>query len=115
MRVAAVLDKGVLLLSVDMAGETEHALSEVVDGVDALTATSLAQALEIALLTAPEANDALFGEHVERERVDALLVDDDKGLAVAVAHLSLKLDDLPHLVVDELALALHQLFALIGV
>ncbi len=51
---------------------------EAVDRVDALSAARLAEPLQIAFLAAPQTNDALLCEHVERERVDALLVDDDE-------------------------------------
>ena len=46
-----------------------------------LTAARQHDALHVALLRAAEREDALAREHVERQRVDTLLVDDHKGLA----------------------------------
>ena len=55
-----------------------------------------------------------LGEHVERERIDAFLVDhDEAAVAVRRAERVLEVDDLAHLVVGELALGGHELVALL--
>ena len=63
----------------------------------------------------PEGEDALSGEGVQAEGVDALLVEDDEALALVVAaHLALELDDLLDAVVDELPLGLDELLPVLG-
>lgn len=53
-----------------------------------------------------------LGEHVERERIDAFLVDhDEAAVAVRRAERVLEVDDLADLVVGELALGGHELVA----
>lgn len=55
-----------------------------------------------------------LGEHVERERIDAFLVDhDEAAVAVRRAERVLEVDDLADLVVGELALGGHELVALL--
>ena len=55
-----------------------------------------------------------LGEHVQRERIDALLVDHHEVLPVRrAAQRVLEVDDRPHLVVRELPLRRHQLVALL--
>lgn len=51
------------------------------------SAASELKALHVASLGAAESNNTLLGKHVEREGVDALLVDDHKRLVLAVADL----------------------------
>ena len=92
----------------------EAVLLEVVEAVDGGAAARQRDALHVAALRAPRGEDALLGEHVERKRVDALLVDEHERFAVR-AHLALELDDLADLIVGELALRLDQLLALRGV
>eukprot|EP00967_Tisochrysis_lutea_P050717 scaffold62440_cov27-Tisochrysis_lutea.AAC.1 len=48
--------------------------------VDGKPAACRLQALHVALLGAPQPNDALFGQHVQGDGVDALLVDHHKAL-----------------------------------
>ena len=55
-----------------------------------------------------------LGEHVEGERIDALLIDHNEvAIAVGGAHRVLEVDDLADLVVGELALGGHELVALL--
>ena len=55
-----------------------------------------------------------LGEHVERERIDALLVDDhEAAIAVRRTQFVLEIDDLADFVVGELPLRSHQLVALL--
>ena len=125
-----LLDEGVLLLAervlVHESGVPEHVGREVVDRVLGRAAADELETLHVAALGAAEGHDALLGEHVEREGVDTLLVDDDERvrlLAVlevavlvelGVAHGLLERDDLAHLGVGELALGLDELLALLG-
>ena len=79
--------------------------------------------LHVPPLCPTKRHDPLLGEHVERKRVDPLLVDDDKVLLLAddvavlvelrVAHELLEFDDLADLGVGELALRLDELLALL--
>lgn len=124
------LDERVLFLAervlVHEASVTKHGRVEVVDRVLGRPATDELEPLHVATLGAPEGHDALLGEHVEREGVDALLVDEDKGLGLAVADdvavrvelgvadELLELDDLADFGVGELALRLDELLALLG-
>mmetsp|Transcript_34112 Transcript_34112/g.86611 ORF Transcript_34112/g.86611 Transcript_34112/m.86611 type:complete len:302 (-) Transcript_34112:374-1279(-) len=102
------LDEGVGLL---VEGLLLHVLgvpqdldvAQHVERVDALAAARQHDALHVALLRAAEREDALTREHVERQRVDALLVDDHKGLA-RLARLVLEVEDELRAVVDPLAL-----------
>lgn len=55
-----------------------------------------------------------LGEHVEGERIDALLVDDhEAAIAVRRTQFVLEIDDLADFVVGELPLRSHQLVALL--
>lgn len=117
--IADLLDESVLLLAelllVDEAGPAEDVGGQVVDAVLGDAAADELQALHVAALGAAQGEDAVLGQDVEGERVDALLVDDDEGLlGVAAADLVLELDDALQLGVDEAALALDQLLALLG-
>ncbi|EPE05131.1 hypothetical protein F503_03736 [Ophiostoma piceae UAMH 11346] len=114
-----LLDKGVLLLAelllVDEAGPAQNIGGQVVDGVLRDTAAHQLQALHVAALRAAQGQDAVLGEHVEGQGVDALLVDNDKALGgVGAADLLLEVDDLLELRVDEAALGLDELVALVG-
>lgn len=71
---------------------------EVLRGVDGPAAAGEGEALHVAALGAAQAEDALPGQHVQTDRVDALGVDDDEGrLVLGRAHGALQLDDLAHL------------------
>lgn len=100
LRVLAVLDEGELLLAedvfVDESGVPEGVLGDVVDGVERGAAASQRQALHVAALGAAQRHDALLGQRVQRQRVDALLVDQHERLVRAVAHLLLQSDDLKY-------------------
>lgn len=114
-----VLDEGVLLLAelllVDEAGPAQHVGGQILDAVLGDAAADELQALHVAALGAAQGEDAVLGQDVEGQGVDALLVDDDEALlGVAAADLVLELDDLLQLGVDEAPLALHQLVPLLG-
>mmetsp|Transcript_5533 Transcript_5533/g.17509 ORF Transcript_5533/g.17509 Transcript_5533/m.17509 type:complete len:395 (-) Transcript_5533:539-1723(-) len=117
-RVGDLVDERVVLLAqrllVDAAGVAEVRRVQVVKAVDCRAAAGQRDALHVAALGAPRGEDALFGQHVERERVDTLLVDHDERLAL-LADAPLELDHLPDLVVCELALRLDELLALLRV
>ena len=76
--------------------------------------------LHVPPLRAAEGEDAVLREDVQTERVDALLVDDDKVLLLLVrahrlvAYKVLELDNLPALRVGEAPFRLHELLALLG-
>lgn len=72
--------------------------------------------LHVAALGTSESDDALFGERVERDGVDALLIDHHEAVVrvLAAAHRALELDQLLHACVDELALGAHELLALLS-
>lgn len=118
LRVLDLLDERVLLLAqlllVDKAGPAEDVGRQVVDAVLGRATADKLQPLHVAPLRAPQRQDAVLGEHVERQRVDALLVDDDKVLlGILAADLLLQLDDLLELGIYESPLALNQLLALL--
>jgi hypothetical protein len=74
--------------------------------------------LHIPPLCAAKPENTCLGEHVERHRVDSLLVNYDKvfGLLAAahsgVAHSIFERDDLPHLLVYEPALRFNEFLPL---
>ena len=99
---------------VDQPGPAEDVGRHVVHAVLRRAAAHQLQPLHVPALGAPQRQDAVLHQHVQAQRVDALLVDDDKALfRVAAAHLLLELDDLAQFGVDELSLALDQLLALV--
>ena len=55
--------------------------------VDGEAAAALLQALHVPLLGAPQGHDALLGQEVQGDGVDALLVDHHERLVGRVAHL----------------------------
>ena len=71
------------------------------------------ETLHVALLCTAEAEDSFLREEVERERVDAFLVDDSEGLSVC-AHLTLELNDLADGLVDGFALSSGHDLTLLG-
>jgi hypothetical protein len=62
-------------------------LTHIIDTVHGGAATGECQPLHVPPLGAPEAQDSLLGEGVQREGVHALLVDHHKALVRPVAHL----------------------------
>ena len=71
--------------------------------------------LHVPALGASQRDDVLAREHLERGRVDPLLVDENEGLSVLLcAHLPLQLDDFSHLLVGVSPLGLDQLIALLS-
>mmetsp|Transcript_9834 Transcript_9834/g.15159 ORF Transcript_9834/g.15159 Transcript_9834/m.15159 type:complete len:399 (-) Transcript_9834:412-1608(-) len=117
LRVGHVLHEGVLLLAQrglpHLARVAQHVLGHVLHAVDRVAPAGERQPLHVAPLGPPDGHDALLGEHVQRERVDALLVDHHEALP-RLAHRALELDHGLHLVVGELALGLHHALALLG-
>eukprot|EP01136_Pigoraptor_vietnamica_P029896 Opistho-1_new@88456 len=113
-----VLHKRELLLAervlVDEAGVAEAIRREVIHRVHGRTAACEDETLHVAPLGTAEAHDALLREHVQRDGVNALLVDDDKALLGALAHAPLELDDLAHALVRKGALGDDHLVALLG-
>eukprot|EP00048_Salpingoeca_helianthica_P014740 m.223286 g.223286 ORF g.223286 m.223286 type:complete len:355 (-) comp16221_c0_seq1:23-1087(-) len=80
----------------------------VVDRVHRAAPARKRKALHVAALGAAQGHDAFLGQRVERQRVDALLVEDHKRLAAALgADLLLESDDLSNAIVDKLALGNH--------
>mmetsp|Transcript_6999 Transcript_6999/g.17932 ORF Transcript_6999/g.17932 Transcript_6999/m.17932 type:complete len:368 (-) Transcript_6999:190-1293(-) len=118
LRVLDLVDEGVVLLAqidlVEQPGVAEAVRLEVVEAVHRGAAARQGDALHVPALGPSTRPDALLGEHVQGEGVDALLVYDDERLAL-LAHAALELDDLLHLVVRELALALDEPLALLRV
>lgn len=96
---------------------TQNFRCHVFEGIQSGSSAGQRDALHVATLGAPQGDDALLGEHVQRERVDALLVDDHESLVLVPGHgqdLLLQVDDLVHALVRELSFSLHQLLALFG-
>ena len=54
----------------------------------------------------------MLGKHIQRKGINTLLVDDDKSLFGALAHLFLELDNLLYASVQEAAFRLDELFTL---
>uniref|UniRef100_A0A8W7PAJ3 Uncharacterized protein n=1 Tax=Anopheles coluzzii TaxID=1518534 RepID=A0A8W7PAJ3_ANOCL len=116
-RVLAVLHERVLVLAqhvlVHLPGKAEARFVHVVERVHRHTATGQRQTLHIAALGTAQRHDALLRQHVQRHRIDALLVDHDERFVRTVAHLALQLDHLLHPILDEFSLGQHELFALL--
>ena len=97
LRVLDLVDEGVVLLAqidlVEQPGVAEAVRLEVVEAVHRGAAARQGDALHVPALGPSTRPDALLGEHVQGEGVDALLVDDDERLAL-LAHAALELDDL---------------------
>lgn len=80
--------------------------------------------LHVPPLGATQRHDPLLGQHVQRKRIDPLLIDDDKvfrfpnrvalRVELLVADELLQLDDFAHFGVGELAFGFDELFALLG-
>lgn len=97
-----VLDEGVLLLAQSVLEDEPRSAKHVrgrqlLDRVDGDAAAGEDQALHVAPLGAAQRQDAVFGERVERERVDPLLVHQNEAssfAAVGAADLVFEVDDL---------------------
>jgi len=115
---ATLLDEGELVLAdghlADLPGEAQLGGVHILDGVDGRPAAGQGQPLHVPSLGPAEAEDALLGEHVEGEGVDALLVDHDERLPL-LAHRPLEVDDRAAPLVEPLALGLDELLPLLGV
>jgi hypothetical protein len=100
--VLALFNKGKLILSKNVlvygSRITEAALVEILKRVDGDAAARERETLHVAPLGAAKAKDALAGERVQGQRVDALLVQDHERflvLALALAaHLPLEFNHL---------------------
>lgn len=78
----------------------------------------------VSSLGATQSHDTLLGQHVQTERVDALLIDDDKVLLLAhdvaifvelrVAHELLEFDNFANLGIGEAPFGLDELLPLLG-
>mmetsp|Transcript_47187 Transcript_47187/g.98793 ORF Transcript_47187/g.98793 Transcript_47187/m.98793 type:complete len:324 (+) Transcript_47187:316-1287(+) len=112
LRLFAVLDKGVLLLAqrllVNLAGEAQNIGGEVVDRVLRRPTAGQRKTLHVAPFATAEADDPLLGQHIQGERVDALLVDNDEGFGFVVANVSFQRNHLANLVIDQFSLTLNK-------
>ena len=115
---AALLDEGELVLAdghlADLPGEANLGGVHILKGMDGRPAAGQGQPFHVPSLGPAEAEDALLGEQVEGERVDALLVDHDERLPL-LAHRPLEVDDRAAPLVEPLALGLDELLPLLGV
>ena len=114
-----LLHESVLFLSkrllINKASITKAILSHVIDTVLGNTTTDELQALHVATLCAAQSKDAVLGENIQGQGVDALLVDNDEVLlAVGSTNLLLQVDNLLELGVNEPSLTLDKLVALLG-
>mmetsp|Transcript_37169 Transcript_37169/g.98392 ORF Transcript_37169/g.98392 Transcript_37169/m.98392 type:complete len:412 (+) Transcript_37169:432-1667(+) len=110
------LEEGVRLLSeanlLARLAVAEAVNRERIERVDLLATAREDHPLHVTPLGTAQREDALLCEHVERERVNALLVDNDERL-VGGASLLLEVEDHLRAVVDPLALGCHHLLALL--
>mmetsp|Transcript_21127 Transcript_21127/g.49467 ORF Transcript_21127/g.49467 Transcript_21127/m.49467 type:complete len:274 (-) Transcript_21127:786-1607(-) len=115
-RVLGALHEGELVIAqsllVHNVCPAEITRLQLVEGVDSHAAAGQGQTLHIAALGTTDTNDAFLGKHVQRQRVNTLLIDHHESLAGIAAHRALELDDLAHSVIRELPLCLHQLLTL---
>mmetsp|Transcript_17658 Transcript_17658/g.29671 ORF Transcript_17658/g.29671 Transcript_17658/m.29671 type:complete len:499 (-) Transcript_17658:368-1864(-) len=111
------LHEGVDLVSEDVfvhqTREPARLGDQLLHRVHRVPSAAQAEALHVPLLGAPQAHDPLPSEHLQRDGVDALLVNHHEILVRAVAHLLLERDDRLHALVRELALGFDQLLALV--
>ena len=131
LRLLDLLHKCKLLLSkrvlVHQSRIPKHVRREVIHRILCNTAAAQLQTLHVPSLGATQRKDAVLGEHVQRERVDTLLVEDDKVLWLAgfpvcrrrrvgrcIAYSLLELDNLLESRIDESAFRLDELLALLG-
>ncbi len=76
--------------------------------------------LHVTAFSAPKREDPALSEHIETQRIDAFLVDDDEVFALflavdgLVADQLLEFDDLFYFGIGEPAFGLDELFALLG-
>mmetsp|Transcript_31248 Transcript_31248/g.56726 ORF Transcript_31248/g.56726 Transcript_31248/m.56726 type:complete len:290 (-) Transcript_31248:473-1342(-) len=120
VRVGNTLHEGVFLLTqyvlVDLISIAKALGLKLLHGVDAEAAASTLDTLHVALLSATKSDNALLGEQVKRERVNTLLVDDNKGLVPILAtDLTLEIHDLADTLVRDLALRRHKGFTLLRI
>jgi hypothetical protein len=100
---------------VNLSGPPQHIRREVFDRVHGNTTTDQLQPLHVPSLRTSQRQNTVLGQHIQTQRVNSLLVDDDKSLGrIVTAHLLFQLHNLPQLLVYESPLALDELFALLG-
>mmetsp|Transcript_6793 Transcript_6793/g.15037 ORF Transcript_6793/g.15037 Transcript_6793/m.15037 type:complete len:341 (+) Transcript_6793:423-1445(+) len=116
-RVAHLLHKRVLVLPegvlVHQAGVAQSLRHQLLNRVDGHAATRQLQPLHVPPLGPAQRDDALLGQHVQGDGVDALHVDHHEALVRGVTHLAFQLNDLAHTLVSVLALRCHQLLPLL--
>lgn len=74
--------------------------------VDSVTSAGQHNSLHVSSFSSPQCQNSSVGKHLQANRVDSLLVDDDKALVVAFADFVLELNDLLTSLVSEPAFAL---------
>lgn len=114
-----LLDKGILLLAqcllVDKASPSKNIRRQVFNAVLSDAAADQLQSLHVSSLGTTKSENAVLGQNIQRQRIDALLVDNDKVLlAISSTEFLLQFDNLLQLGVDESALTLHELIALVS-
>mmetsp|Transcript_12506 Transcript_12506/g.31646 ORF Transcript_12506/g.31646 Transcript_12506/m.31646 type:complete len:388 (+) Transcript_12506:2521-3684(+) len=101
---------------VDLVRVAQRLRGQLLHRVDRHAAAGQNQPLHVPLLRPTQSHDAVLHQQVERQRVDALLVDHHEALVgVVAAHLVLQLDDLVHPLVRVHPLRRHHLLPLLGV
>lgn len=119
VRVLDVFDKGIFLLTqhllVHVACKAKHLLRQIIHRVLRNATARKLQTLHVAALGATQSKNVVLGKNVQRQRVNALLVDHNKPILgkFASAHRVFEIDNLAQLVVNVLTLALHELLTLL--
>mmetsp|Transcript_903 Transcript_903/g.569 ORF Transcript_903/g.569 Transcript_903/m.569 type:complete len:422 (-) Transcript_903:70-1335(-) len=96
-------------------GKTEILLCDIIQRVQAGTATSQRNSLTISSLCSSDTNDTVSGEEFKRGRVNTLLVDDNKVLVGTLAQFLLQITDLLNLIIGKSAFTGNKLLSLVGV
>mmetsp|Transcript_4838 Transcript_4838/g.12157 ORF Transcript_4838/g.12157 Transcript_4838/m.12157 type:complete len:574 (-) Transcript_4838:48-1769(-) len=86
---------------------------EVLHGMDGRSSARERQPFHVPTLRPAQTEYPLLSEYVQRQRIDALLVDHHEALPL-LAHRSLEIHHLPAPFVEPLPLALHELLPLLG-
>lgn len=102
-------------LLINKASIAKAIRSHVLDTVLGNTTADELQALHVATLRAAQGKNAVLGKDIQGQRVDTLLVDNDKVLlAIGSTNLLLQVNNLLKLGVDESSLALNKLVTLLS-
>mmetsp|Transcript_10387 Transcript_10387/g.11276 ORF Transcript_10387/g.11276 Transcript_10387/m.11276 type:complete len:354 (+) Transcript_10387:228-1289(+) len=111
------LNKGVFVftqsLLVNFSGETKVRLFEIVNRVNSNTTTSFNQSFHISSLGSSQSHDVFLGEHIQRDWVNTLLVNDNEGFVITFTNLFLQFNNLADLLISETSFSFDQLI-LIG-